>query len=33
MEFVKYIRVSHLDHKYYNYEDASSIVMYIQGIT
>jgi len=31
MKFVKYIRVSHLDHKYYNYENASSIVMCILG--
>lgn len=31
MEFVKYIRVSYLDHKYYNYEDASSIIMCILG--
>ncbi|HLW73212.1 MAG TPA: hypothetical protein VKR54_04120 [Candidatus Babeliales bacterium] len=31
MEFVKYIRVSYLNHKYYNYEDASSIIMCILG--
>jgi len=31
MEFVKYIQVSYADHKYYNYEDASSISMCILG--
>ncbi len=31
MDFVKYIRVSYLNHEYYNYEDASSVVMCILG--
>lgn len=31
MEFVKYIKVFYANHKYYNYEDASSIGMCILG--
>lgn len=31
MGFVRYIRVSHLDHNYYNYKGASSIAMCILG--
>lgn len=31
MEFIKYIHVSYLNQKFYNYEDASSISMCIIG--